>query len=84
MRNIGPKSAALLRQVGIRTRDDLTAVGVVAAYFMVQQAGARPSLSLLWALDGAVRNVDWRALSEKRKRQLTTDLDMFTAAQVAN
>ena len=29
LRNIGPKSAAWLRQVGLRTLDDLTAAGAV-------------------------------------------------------
>ena len=32
LRNIGPKSAAWLRQVGLRSEQDLSAIGPVAAF----------------------------------------------------
>ena len=54
LRNIGPKSAAWLRQVGLRTYDDIAAAGVVDAFLRVKRAGFRPSLNLLYALEGAL------------------------------
>ena len=39
MRNIGPKSAAWLRQVGLRTPEDVAAVGSVEAFMRVKRAG---------------------------------------------
>ena len=39
IRNVGPKSAAWLRQVGVRTLDDLRRVGVVETYLTVKRAG---------------------------------------------
>ena len=39
LRNIGPKSAAWLRQVGLRSLEDLAAVGAVEAYMKVRRAG---------------------------------------------
>lgn len=54
LRNIGPKSAAWLRQVGLRTREDLAAVGAVEAYMRVKRAGFKPTLNLLYALEGAL------------------------------
>jgi len=75
LRNVGPKSLAWLARVGIRTRADLVAVGVVPAFLMVRQSGGAPSLNLLWALEGAYRDTDWRAVSEPRKRQLLAELE---------
>ena len=56
LRNIGPKSAAWLRQVGLRTRADLEGVGAVEAFMRVKRAGFKPSLNLLYALEGALRS----------------------------
>jgi hypothetical protein len=45
LRNIGPKSAAWLRQVGLRTEADLVAVGPVEAYMRVRAAAPQTPLS---------------------------------------
>ena len=50
IRNVGPKSAAWLRQVGVRTQEDLVRLGAVEAFMKVKRAGFRPSLNLLYAL----------------------------------
>ncbi len=47
LRNIGPKSAAWLRQVGLRTRADLEAAGTVDAFMRGRRAGFKPGLNLL-------------------------------------
>ena len=44
LRNIGPKSAAWLRQVGLRTEADIVAVGPVEAYMRVRRAGFKPTV----------------------------------------
>ena len=54
LRNIGPKSAAWLRQVGLRSHEDLVAVGAVGAFVKVRRAGFKPSLNLLYSLQGAL------------------------------
>ena len=59
LRNIGPKSAAWLRQVGLRTQEDLESVGAVEAFIRVKRAGFRPSLNLLYALEGALLDCHW-------------------------
>jgi hypothetical protein len=81
MRNIGPKSATLLRSVGIHSHDDLIAIGVVPAFVRVWAAGANPSLNLLWALEGAVQDTDWRDIPTPRKRQLSAELDRLMASE---
>jgi len=70
LRNIGPKSAAWLRQTGIRTQEDLEAVGALAAYVRVKRAGFKPSLNLLYALEGAIVGCHWQEIPEARRSEL--------------
>ena len=53
IRNVGPKSAAWLRQIGIRTEEDLRKFGAVEAYRRVKLAGFKPTLNLLYSMAGA-------------------------------
>lgn len=70
LRNIGPKSAAWLRQVGLRTREDLEAAGPVDAFMRVKRAGFKPSLNLLYALEGALNDCHWQDVPEERRKVL--------------
>jgi DNA transformation protein len=70
LRNIGPKSAAWLRQVGLRSREDLEAVGAVDAFMRVKRAGFKPSLNLLYALEGALLDCHWQEVPEARRTEL--------------
>jgi DNA transformation protein and related proteins len=70
MRNIGPKSAAWLRQVGIRTVEDVRVLGAFGAYAKVRRAGFKAGLNLLYALAGAQDDVNWQQLSVERKAEL--------------
>jgi len=73
LQNIGPKSAAWLRQVGVRTLDDLKALGAVGVFMKVKRAGFRPSLNLLYALAGAEQGRHWATLSPEEKNALVVD-----------
>ena len=70
LRNIGPKSAAWLRQVGLRTPEDLAAAGPVEAFMRVKRAGFKPSLNLLYALEGALIGCHWQQVPEDRRHTL--------------
>ena len=70
LRNIGPKSSAWLRQTGIRTQEDLEAVGSLAAFVRVKRAGFKPSLNLLYALEGAILGCHWQEIPEERRNEL--------------
>ena len=70
LRNIGPKSAAWLRQTGIRSQEDLVAVGALAAYVRVKRAGFKPSLNLLYALEGAILGCHWQEIPDERRAEL--------------
>ena len=77
--NVGPKSAAWLRQVGVRTREDLEAMGAVTAYVKCKRAGFRPSLNMLYSLEGALLGCHWQKVPEARRAELLADAE----AQVA-
>lgn len=79
--NIGPKSAAWLRQVGVRSVDDLKRLGAVGAFLKVKRAGFRPSLNLLYALAGAELGVHWTALSAEQKNAMVLEVNAAEDAQ---
>ncbi len=80
MRNIGPKSAAWLRQVGLRSFEDLQRVGSVEAFTKIKRAGFKPSLNLLYALEGALLDCHWQQLPEQRRGELLLAWDAAAAA----
>ncbi len=79
MRNIGPKSAAWLRQVGLHTAEDLAAAGPVDAFMRVRRAGFKPSLNLLYALEGALCDCHWQEVPDERRAQLVEQAEAATA-----
>lgn len=81
IRNVGPKSAAWLRQIGVRTTEDLARIGPVDAFLKVKRAGFRPSLNLLYSMAGALADCHWAELPEAHKQEL---LDALGSAESAN
>ncbi len=71
LRNIGPRCAEWLAQINIHTADDLRSVGAAAAYReLVIQEIVKPHRMLLYALGGAVDDVDCIRMDLSRKREL--------------
>jgi hypothetical protein len=79
--NIGPKSAAWLRQVGVRTHDDLKALGAVGVFLKVKRAGFRPSLNLLYALAGAELGCHWTELTSEHKQAMVLEVTAYDDQQ---
>ena len=75
IRNVGPKSAAWLRQVGVRTTEDLARIGPVETFLKVKRAGFRPSLNLLYALEGALLGCHWQQVPDDRRTQLLAEAE---------
>jgi DNA transformation protein len=80
IRNVGPKSAAWLRQVGVRTTEDLERLGPVEAFLKVKRAGFRPSLNLLYSMAGALADCHWVDLPEDQKQELLAALESAESA----
>ena len=70
MRNIGREMARKLTAAGIDTREKLLQAGARQAFF--QLAARYPNVCLvhLYALEGAIRDVDFNSLPEEVKRDL--------------
>ena len=79
LRNIGPKSSAWLRQVGLRTEDELRAIGALEAFIRVKRAGFKPSLNLLYALEGALMDCHWQDVPSERRSELLIAADAAIA-----
>lgn len=84
--NLGPASEHALRSVGIDTPEQLDAIGAVEAYRRVRVAGIWPQTSrnLLWALAGALLDVDWRELSPALRASLLHELEAADAIELVN
>lgn len=76
MRNLGPACEKDLNAVGIRTAEQLKRLGPKDA--LVQMLLGRKKLgrsgkccnaAYLYALYGAIHDIDWRALPEKKKNE---------------
>lgn len=80
IRNVGPKSAAWLRQVGVRTTEDLERIGPVEAFLKVKRAGFRPSLNLLYSMAGALADCHWADLPDDQKQELLAALESAESA----
>jgi len=75
LRNVGTKSAAWLRQVGIHDAETLLELGSVQAFLKVKRAGFRPSLNLLYALEGAICDCHWQEIGNDRRSELVLAVD---------
>ena len=75
LKNIGPTSAAWLAEIGITSRAALADIGPVMVYKMIQHRHPGVNILLLYALQGAVMDVHWNALSPEMKAHLRHEAD---------
>jgi DNA transformation protein len=72
LRNLGPRSEALLAQIGIRSVEELRRRGAPRTYVELKRAGLVSSLNMLWALAGALEpwpeGMHWRAVARGEAR----------------
>ena len=73
--NLGPKSEAMMHRAGIRTEEQLRALGAVRAYVMVKRSSGNASLNLLWALEGALTNRSWREVAKSERLSLLLQVE---------
>lgn len=67
----------MLVSAGICSEKQLRDMGAVAAYVSVKAAGCKPSLNLLWAIEGALTNRDWKEVSRDERTSLLIQLDDY-------
>ncbi|MFK5978815.1 MAG: TfoX/Sxy family DNA transformation protein [Rhizobiaceae bacterium] len=71
MRNLGAASALMLAEIDVHNEDDLRQMGAVVAYTRVKfQMPERASILLLYAMEAALLDCDWRSLDNETKAKL--------------
>lgn len=78
LRNLGPKSAVMLAEAGIRTIDELRAIGAAKAYVRVKAIRTRgASVNLLWSLAAGLDGRGWQDVSAEEKESLLAEVRRF-------
>lgn len=75
MRNLGPKSQEMLAKAGIVSDADLRSLGAVVAYARTKAVCPQASLNLLWALEGALTDRDWKVVADTERASLLMALE---------
>lgn len=70
MRNIGKEMARKLDSVGIGSAEELVRSGAKQAFLKLREKYPNICLVHLYALEGAVCNVEFNSLPESRKKEL--------------
>jgi DNA transformation protein len=74
IRNIGPNSEQWLLEIGVASLQDLRRFGAAAAYAAIlRQGSSRATLNLLYSLEAAVRDLDWRELPASVRREVAEE-----------
>lgn len=81
--NLGPKSQAMLAAAGITSLAQLRQLGAVAAYSRVRRSGAKASLNLLWALEGALTGLPWQQVAREHRTSLLLALETHERGRAA-
>lgn len=69
--NLGPRSTAMLCEIGIDDVAALRRAGTLGAYRALRfRFGRAATMNFLYALEGALIGVDWRALEPSRREEL--------------
>jgi len=75
LRNLGPASARMLAEVGIRSIGELSAIGPVKAYVRVKAVRSRgASINLLWSMAAGLQDKHWHELDAEEKSALLAEL----------
>lgn len=77
MKNIGRAISEKLTAVGIDTAEKLIETGAKQAFLKLKAAYPQVCLVHLYALEGAIENVEFCHLSEETKRELKAFSDFF-------
>ena len=80
-RNLGKHSQEMLALAGIKTEGQLRAKGSAAAFVAVKRTGCAPSLNLLWAIEGALTDRDWKEVAKNDRLSLLTQVEILEKEQ---
>lgn len=73
LKNLGAASVNILHAIGIHSHADLKSVGAVHAYVRIKRRGINVSKVMLYALEGALKDISWNELSTDAKAALVAE-----------
>lgn len=75
LRNLGPKSAMMLAEAGIRTIGELREIGAVKAFLRVREIHTRgASVNFLWSMAAGLDGRSWQEVSAEEKALLLAEV----------
>jgi DNA transformation protein len=75
LRNLGPASAMMLAEVGIRTVGELRTIGAAKAYVRVRAVRTRgASVNLLWSMAAGLNGRGWQEVLAEEKDSLLAEV----------
>ena len=74
LRNLGPQSARWLQAIGVNTEAELRELGAVNAYRLLVLRGYRPSMNLVYAIEGSLRGEHWARLPPEVRERLRAEV----------
>ena len=78
LQGLGLKSEKQLLEIGIRTAEELKAIGAVRAFIKLKQASSiTPSLNFLYAMVGALENKHWADIKKSEKAKLLIEIEGY-------
>jgi DNA transformation protein and related proteins len=72
---LGPVFRQMVASAGVTSVEQLRVLGAVAAYALVKRSGCRPTLTLLWAMEGALTGQPWQQVAREHRTSLLLALD---------
>lgn len=79
IRNIGPAMELSLAKVGVKTANDLRALGTDSAYEKLLQNGARPHFIVYYVIEMGLQGRPWNDCKGKEKVALRKRFDAIVA-----
>lgn len=71
LRNLGPRMARILAEIGVRSEEDLRSLGAAEAFSRIRATTEnRVALNAFYAMRGALTDQDWRSLEPAVKAGL--------------
>ena len=81
MRNIGREMARKLATVGIDSPEKLSAIGAKQAFFQLKAVYPQVCLVHLYALEGAIEQIEFNQLSKEKKKELKEFSDFLNGSR---
>jgi DNA transformation protein and related proteins len=75
LRGLGPASVEMLRCVNIQSADALRQTDLYTLYAKIKAKYPHTSINLLYAMMGAMDDVDWRVIARERRSEVLMQLD---------